>query len=86
MRLVALVSPIWHRYIARLSLAESGLSVARAAPCYLTCIFDEKGFAGGGLCEWYGAFVLTVGSWIWLLRVSGVWSDLRSDFRGDQIW
>jgi len=37
MRLVALVSPIWHRYIARLSLAESGLSVARATPL----LFDK---------------------------------------------
>ena len=49
---MALVSPIWHRYIARLSLAESGLSVARATLLLFDKFIDEKGFAGGGL--WIG--------------------------------
>jgi hypothetical protein len=69
-----------------LSLAESGLSVARATLLLFDKFIDEKGFAGGGLWSGFGAFVLTVGSWIWLLRVSGMRSDLRFDFRGDQIW
>jgi hypothetical protein len=68
MRPVALVSPIWHRYIARLSLAESGLSVARATPCYLTVCIFEKGFAVGGLCDWFGADAV---SWILDLVIVG---------------
>jgi hypothetical protein len=61
-----------------------------AGKIFRALLFDkfifEKGFAGGGLWIGFGAFVLTVGSWIWLRLVCVVRSALRDDGGCDQVW
>jgi len=54
---VALVSPIWHRYIARLSLAESGLSVARATPLLFDKFIRREGIRGRRALDGYPGFL-----------------------------
>jgi hypothetical protein len=39
----------------------------------------EKGFAGGGLLREIRKAFAERGSWVWLLLVCAVWSDLRGD-------
>ena len=63
----------------RLSLAESGLSVARATPLLFDKFIEREGIRGRRALDWFGAFVLTVGSWVWLLFGSAVRSDLRGE-------
>ena len=73
---MALVSPIWHRYIVRLSLAESGLSVARATLLLFDKFIDEKGFAGGGL--WMSIWSFCSDRWILDLVVVSICGAERS--------
>jgi hypothetical protein len=69
---VALESPTWHRYIARLSLAESGLGVVRATPLLFDKFIYREGIRGRRAIGCYPVVsALTVGSWVWLLLVCG---------------
>jgi len=56
------------------------------APAIWQVHFMRRDSRAAGFGWLSGVSVLTVGSWVWLLRVSGVRSDLRTDFCFDQIW